>query len=493
MTIAIEEAREEVEGLYIGFSPSTNSVKPVHIANGLFRSVLEGTVDTKNLNRFVFSRKDNGQIPRGHELEKVYSMLRDDKRIDDQEVGETNLARLRELLKKVVAADDAVYTDGMESYSAGFMGFISKDRIGQDGGELVSEWLRRNKSPLRSCIDKSLRSPDDTITILSSPLLNTSLQKNWSSRFEFERVGFLNKPVPSAPTALWDGLAEAANTLSQHLSVHPNKLFRLRLSVLFTSYVLIRHLANLEVYYVPRTRNAVLPFLLDFSESGNEPTARASAMTYTLVCQSIARFYAWGFGKYLKSSGYTYDRLRREDVPVYKKGQVKKTADIKGELKEIWKLALREAKDSKQPLTVCGQALYDMMALQANGHPIGYLRQLGHRSGLLYPPVNTRPTKRFLPQQDMLETLLRGAVKPGEVIDMPTLQERFWARYGLIVGGRQEDEQKLLEVGIYQADSNSLEENRNRFASSLGRLGFANLLADGVLQVKLEGAGAIQS
>ena len=263
-------------------------------------------------------------------------MLRDDHRLDNQEVSETNLARLRELLKKVVAADDAVYTDGMESYSAGFMGFVSKDRIGQDGGELVSEWLSRNKSPLRNCIEKALKNPDDTITLLSVPLLDMSLEKNWSPRFDFDRVRFLNKPILSEPASLWEGLVEAADTLSEHLSAHPNKLFRLRLAVLFASYVLARHLANLEVCYVPRARNAVLPFLLDFSATGNNPVARASAMTYTLVCQSIARFYAWGFGKYLQKSGYNYDRLRRDEVPVYKKGQVKKGEGIGDELKELW-------------------------------------------------------------------------------------------------------------------------------------------------------------
>jgi hypothetical protein len=265
----------------------------------------------------------------------------------------------------------------------------------------------------------------------------------------------------------------------------------LRLAGLFASFVLIRHLATLELCFVPRSQRAILPFLLDFSDSGAEPTARASSMTYTLVCQSIARFYSWAFGRYLKSVVYTYDRLRKESVPVYKKNQVRKAAENKDEIREIWKLALKNAKQHQQPFTVCGQALYDMLALQAQGNPIGYLRQLGHRIGLMYPPVNTQPVKRFRIQQDLIEMLLRGAVAPAEVVDMPTLQERLWRRYGLIVGGRTEDEQLLLNAGIYQADSNSLEENRRNFAKALGRLGFADVLADGVLQVKMEVARAI--
>lgn len=490
MTIAIEGAREAVEHQYIGFSPSTNSVKPVHIANGMFRAILKSTVDTKTLNQFVVAKKENGQVPKGHELERIYAGLLTENRLDPQEVSEPDIARFRDLLKKVVAADGAVFTDGMESYSAGFSGFVSNDRIGQDGGELVAEWLRRIRSPLAKSIDLALRNPDDTITKLASPVLLTT-SKAWVSRFEFSKVQFLNKAMSPAAAGLWKGLGEAADTLSQHLTSHPNKLFRLRLAGLFGSFILIRHLANLELAYVPKSGNAVLPFLLDFSASGSQPTARASAMTYTLVCQSIARFYSWAFGQYLKSSVYNLDRLRREPVPVYKKGQVRKAADIKDELSEIWKLALKNAKDDKHPFTVCGQALYDMLALQAYGHPIGYLRQLGHRIGLMYPPVNTQPTKRFLIQQDMIEMLLRGAVNPGEVVDLPTLQERLWKRYGLLVGGRAEDEQKLLDAGIYQADSNSLEENRRRFADSLTRLGFANLLADGVLQVNMEVSSAV--
>ena len=485
MPIAIEEARERIEEQYIGFSPSTNSVKPVHIANGLFRAVVGTTANTSLLNRFVFSQKNNGQIPRGHELEKIYALLRDEDHLDEYDVKEADIARLRMLLKKVVGADGAVFTDGMESYSAGNIGFISRDRIGQDGGELIAEWLNQNKSPLRDNIEATLRLSDDSITLLAAPLLSTELQEWVPSRFDYSRVFFLNRPVPATATALLNGLIEASKCLSLHLSSHPNKLFRLRLAVLFSSFTLVRHLANMEVYNVTKTRDAVLPFLLDFSERGTEPVARASAMTYTLVCQSVARFYAWAFGKYLNKY-YSFDELRREGTPVYKKGTIKKAADIKSELKEIWKLAIKEAKNDKHPFTVCGQALYDMMALQASGHPIGYLRNLGHRSGLLYPPVNTQPTKRFLPEHDMLETLLRGAVKPGEVIDLPTLQSRFWERYGLIIGGRPEDEQKLLEFDIYQADNNSLVENRNRFANLLDRLGFATLLADGVLQVKME-------
>jgi hypothetical protein len=67
------------------------------------------------------------------------------------------------------------------------------------------------------------------------------------------------------------------------------------------------------------------------------------------------------------------------------------------------------------------------------------------------------------------------------------LKERLWTHYGLIIGGRPVDEERLLALGIYQADSTALEQNSRRFARQLSRLDFARMLADGVLQVTLEG------
>jgi len=56
----------------------------------------------------------------------------------------------------------------------------------------------------------------------------------------------------------------------------------------------------------------------------------------------------------------------------------------------------------------------------------------------------------------------------------------------MVVGGRGEDTERLLNAGIYQADAGSLRTNRDQFAARLGGLGFARLLADGVLEVELE-------
>lgn len=486
--LAIESIRTSVDHKYVGLSPDTRSIKPVHIANGLFRTLTGKTYDTEMLNRFVVSQKHDGEIPKGHDLPTIYQWLAENGRIDSREVKEDNLKRFRVLLKKVVNADDGVYLhkDLMESYSSGYIGFVTRDRIAQSAGEFFGTWLMKRNSPLANCIRDSLQQPDDPISILGFPLLDDE-PRDFVPKIDFEEVEFFRASLPDQARDLWNGLEEAAATLSKHLQLHPNKLLRLRLAVLFASFVVIRHLTTLEACYVPSREKAIPPFLLDFSEKESEPVARASLMSYTHACQSISRFYAWAFGEHLRSQYGTLEAIEAEGVPTYKRAQPKE------EWQELWQIALNEARGSDQPFLACGQTLYHILASEAEGDPIRYLRQLGHRSGFMWPPENFQPAKRFVLQQDMLEVLIRESVEPGHTIDMLELQRRLWRRFGVVIGGRPKDQQLLLEAGIYQADGSALRLNRERFAARLSSLDFARLLADGVMQVELEGDHATRT
>lgn len=482
MPIAIETERQQyIDDKYVGFSPNTASIKPVHLANGLFRAVVGQTFETEALNRFVFWQKDNGEVPKGHDLDTIYNYLTDQHRLDPAEVKKDDLKRLRVLLKDILNADSGVYMhkDRMESYSAGYQGFLSEDRIAQDGGELIAAWLTERHSPLVDYVQKKLTAGDDAITYLAGPLLGeplkvvpVTLDPNLPFLYHYA-------DLPPVPQRLWAGLTQASATLSQHLFDHPNKLFGLRLTTLFASFVLIRHLACLESYYVPGAADNTIPFLLDFSDGSNEPVGRASLMSYTLICQSVSRFYAWAFAERLKQI-ITPEQLLQEPPPTYR------NKPLSAEAGEIWRLALLEIDRAPDPYLVAGQALYDAMAQDAQANPIIYLRQLGHRSGLLWPPVNTQPSKRFVVQQDMLEMLIRGVIQPGKSVNLSVLQDRLWSHYGIIVGGRGIDEARLLQQGVYQADSTALKENQRRFAERLSQLDFAHMLADGVLQVTME-------
>lgn len=475
MTIKIEDYFNEINKRYVGFSPNTTSIKPVHISNGLFRTAIKHVADTKTLNRFVFWQKADGRIPAGHELEKVFNSLVEKDRIDDSVISTDSVKHLRILLKKILNSDGGVYTEGMDSYSGGYEGFISKDYIGQSGGELVAQWLETKSSPLLTTIKNAINEPSDIVTALCYPLLETAVN-SYDPAILVEDIKFLNIDLPYVQKKMWQELEKAAVTLNKHLEQHPNKLYRLRMVVLFACFVLNRHLASLESCYVPGNGDRVQPFLLDFSDLSTDPVSKASTLTYTYSCQSISRFYTWAFSEQLKEM-YSIEELLRESTPTYEN-------KTKEETEELWSITIEEAKSANDPYVVCGQALYDILALQAKCDPIKYFGNLGVKSGLMWPP--NQSGRRFSLQQDMLEMLIRASIEPGNVMDLNALQDELWIRFGVVIGGRSQDDECLLGTGVYQADNSALRANRERFASRLNSLDFAKLLADGVLQIELE-------
>lgn len=483
MLFDVKEFRKGIEHEYIGFSPNTTNVKPVHLANGMFRGLLNEANDTTNgLFRFVFSSsKKDGTIPKGHELDRVYQWLLDEGRIDEN-VASVSVAQFRPTLLKIVAADkpSAVSTGGMESYSAGYASFVSNDRIAQDAGEFLSAWLSRQAPKFAGLLMDAIASETDPITVLAKPLFGDSRP----AKMQIKNVDGIRCFQDSCPAHVSLGmqrLAKAADQLSEQLKRHPNKLVRLRMAVTLGAFVIVRYMADLEYLNVASENQRRPVFLLDLLNNERSPIRLASQHSYVLLCQSITRFYTWMFADYLRQQGFDKDDLER-DCPAYDKPMKPADEQI---CREVWQEAINRAKVEKEIYSVYGQAVYDILALLAEATPIQYLRQIGIRCGLFWPPYNLQPTKHLTPRQDMLEVLVRSVANPGELLDMATLQNRLWDTFGIVIGGRPDDLSLLLDRGIYQADDRALEENQSAFAQRLNDLNFARLLADGVLEVQV--------
>jgi hypothetical protein len=96
--------------------------------------------------------------------------------------------------------------------------------------------------------------------------------------------------------------------------------------------------------------------------------------------------------------------------------------------------------------------------------------------------------KRFVITDDIIEVILRACVLPGETLSSADLRNRFWKRFGIIVGGSDGDIDKLNQVGsIVYADADALNENWNTFSETLQSMNFAEQLPDGILQIGFGG------
>ena len=480
MPIAIEELRESVDEKYVGIRLNTSKVKPVHIANGLFREACEWTADTGLLHKFVFDQKANGDIPRGHELDNVIDELRDLSAIEPN-IDPNDVSRFRRQLKKVVSADDGVFTGQMQSYSAAARGFLSRDTVGQDAGSFIVSWLKYINSDLLAQIQSCLQQTDDIVSLTCAPLISDE-GDYWERKVEVDDLKFTSQQLgKSSRDSHWNGLNQAATTLANHLEAHPDKLFHMRLVVLFSSVVVLRHVAALESYYV---KDAIVPpFLLDF---GNVAGLKgASRQSYSRCRSSISRFYAYAFGQEVKRS-YSVQDLANSKPPRYNDG---KNAKLTEQGDTIWKLTKSSVNSRRNKFTRYGEALFDILSLNANATAIQYFKGLGARVGLIHPRTGSSAVPWFRPTPDLIELLIHCCIEPDEEpVEMQDLCNRMQERFGVLTGGGRNDEEILEKNAIYSWDRDALNDNARELAYLLVRHGFASELADGVTKVSAGGA-----
>jgi hypothetical protein len=70
---------------------------------------------------------------------------------------------------------------------------------------------------------------------------------------------------------------------------------------------------------------------------------------------------------------------------------------------------------------------------------------------------------------------------------MNELLKRLWERFNIVIGGGTEDAKHLSDAAINQVDEEALRQNKVRFERQLTSLSLADIMADGLLQVKIGG------
>lgn len=488
--IFLRDARNAVDKEYVGFTPNGSSIKPVHIAGGSLRTIYGQYNRTMNIKRMALVSDKKGNIPAGNEGPTIYAHLVEDEKIEDS-ISETALESMRNVMQRLLSVDKGVYVvkglkDGMISYSAGSKYFLTGKAMYEDAGEFVGTLIQEHCPELAGYIRELLDEGKDPITLLFEPVLEADMEIYTTQNHHEDLPAF--KECKGSVKWFADGIKAAGKCLLNNFKHHANPLTQLRLFNFFCIFTLIRYMTLLEAFYC---NEAVRPILLDFS--GKSPSfssvARMSEMSYTQIYKSINRFYAWGYAKWLNEQGYSKEELMSSDTPVYEKGKSVSKAS-KDELDALWALAKERAEGatSADVLLSFGETMYDMLALEASSHPVTYIRALGTSAGMLYPPDKLHPNKRFVISQDVLEMLLRSCVNSGEMISGMEIRHRLWDRFGIIIGGSQFEMQKLLDSGmILQADEDALEENFTSFAETLESMDFAEVMADGILQIRMGG------
>ena len=489
--IYLREARKDVDKSYVGFTPNGSSVKPVHIAGGSLRCICGEYNRTRNIKKMALVSDAKGNVPSGNDADTIFAELNDGEKIEDN-ITENAMESMRNVMQRLLSVDKGVYVvkglkDGMISYSAGSKYFLTSKAMYEDAGEFIGSIISGYCPELAEYIKELLDTANDPITLLFEPVLEADMEV-FTDQNQYEDIPAF-KNTNEYTKWFIDGIRASGACLLDNLRHHPNPLTQLRLFNFFCIFSLIRYMTLLEAFYCDER---VRPILLDFSRLSPSfsSVARASEMSYTQMYKSINRFYAWGYAKWLEEKGYSKEELLQSETPAYEEGKsISKSS--KEELDALWVLAKERAAslDGDEMYLSFGETMYDMLALEASSHPVTYLRALGNLSGILYPPDKLHPNKRFVVSQDILEMLLRCCVNSGEIISGMDIRQRLWERFGIIIGGSPFEMKTLQDSGmILQIDEDALEDNFSSFATVLESMDFAEVMADGILQIRLGGA-----
>ena len=468
----------------LGFNPTSNSTKPPHVANGLFRACIGETCDTRDVHEWVISDGRKDAIP----SEKI---VEDYSNVFEKGTHEkaSNVKQLRYFLGEIFNQDNTLYPQYEFSVMSISSHWMVKSRVNSEAyiGDFIFEILAKQldgkRSPAITLLQEALSKDSDDLTKLIKPILTAPSER------EKRSISGILYPEDSA--IHWDackarirrGFDQLANNIIS-TGESKNSLLVLRRIVnfaLFSTFIYLTQ-GNSANYggYTP-------PVLLD-AGTDLESIKKASEQAYTLAKKTVEDFFINSIDKILAEeiSSDTATACRRWiDGMVF--SSTTREESIKKAVKSYFDSFLGEERSPRLALSRALQiALYTFE--YKNNSPSAFCRVLGVRCGLIGPRGNRANIKRYLINSFTLETVTLSALSKDDLedgIELKELSEKLVSAYNILIGSDAETEYSILETyNIAQSTPGDLRGdlsiNSQAIANTYISLGMGKRYADGV-------------
>lgn len=493
----------------VGWRPATGAIKPVHIANGLYRDLVGHFYDLKPTVSFVIPWKKKKNL--AGDPRRTYEHLVEDpgeERFAAFKGGGQNkirFAKFRDFLRGILAADEAVFPDpDGSSLTLTCKQMITRDQMDKQVGRFMADIIRgQNRSgPLAkevlASIEEGSKHPCDPITFASWPLLKTEHDENPLRRssscspFDSEKL-----------SQFCDYLEAAAANLASHEANQGNRLATLQRTVHFACVALLAHAQALAADGVIQKR---APLLIAMEAPKGSPLAIASEASLIAYYDSFEAWLARELGILLTKGAplcLNEDRDGPENLgklPAMRKDSVRswlaKILLVKGgnpssatidDRIYLYEQALaKRGKDD--PGLVLGETLVQSyVAEYESGGPRKFLGGLGRKVGVIFPHFQGRSReKRIRPSIPIVDMLVKACTGAEERVTLHVFQQRLWERFGMVLGTRQDDDggdhALLLAQGI-EVSKTDLDANVETFVEHLVQLQLARRYPDNITYI----------
>lgn len=489
MTVFTEIAETISKDIW-GFHPN-RQIKPVHLANGLFRALFGQTGSP------TLIQKAAGGFRRGKSPLTTEAFLHDDQvqsrfELDDGEdiVGYTN--EVRSALDLVLSQDRALFGKGPFSLTLTHRLHVSTDPSDQHTGQFLAEVLAASsRGDVVGLLRRTLLATTDNVYLLSAPLLVE--REEGAQPLATDTVTRLVSLLP-----VLQSVQDAFGTLAAYCDLLEKTLF-LQQVVTLGSLSLFLHLINRASGETSADR-CLVPILLcapsplpDVRDASRQSLARARQRVELAFEQGLDEELGRRGQQFLSEA--EYQELARSWLP-------SEDGDSKGasvERSKVWDRFSQDfpgflaggASPHEAFVQAAVRAAFVNMQVEKGGggeNPETAAISIGRMLGLIYPRQRDRGERFYQPTPHVLDTLVSALLTPGEEVTIEAFWQRAWSRFGIVCGARGTlDVQELAAWGIHNVSLAHLGRNAREMLLELVRMGHASEYADDVAMIRAGG------
>lgn len=480
----LKELGTDIANTKLEFLPTSNSTKPMHIANGFFRACTGEVCNVQDIHEWVISeRRTDGKAITSEDLKEKY--------VDILEYGtdenSNNIKEVRFLFEKVFNPDATVYPSYANSVLNISSHWLIKDRIDSEAriGDFIYNILAVPRdgqvSRVIELTQKALKNDKDDITRLIKPILGAKvIQGERQTKTEKD---FVEIDMNFSKGVIRDGYDAIAENMIFMEQVNNSLLFLKRI-INYATFATVFYLIDVNHAMYNAVR---VPLLLD-SGIGLSAIEAASEECYKSGKKEVENFYINCIKERLSSEIVNHNS-EEECMSYIEKSPFDETNEKKDERGLVKRYFSAYVQSGDSPLDALAKAL--QMALYtftySNNTPSDFCRVCGGRSGLVGPKGNAA-TKRLLIDRFLLETIALSVVSPQELengMEFKEFGKRLREKYNIIIGTDVELEYELLEnANIAQLVPGDLRgelaNNARGIADMLNSMNLAKRYADGV-------------
>lgn len=483
----VKRLGDEVCNDYLGFTPTSNSTKHPHVANGLFREVSGEVCDFHDVHEWIVSERKKDAISSEEIINKYKDILWEGDNEDP-----ANIKQIRFLLDDIFNPDHTVYPSydfsaaNISSHWLVKSSVSAEAKIGRFIFEILSKELDGKRSPALELIQTSLAVDTDDLTKIIKPIIVFPSEE---IKRDVRGVDF-----PLEADIKWDDckdtIRKGFDNLTENMSIvgdSKNSLLVLERMVNYSCFAAFYYLINVNAVQHGGTSS---PILIDAGEN-LESIKKASEHCYSFAKTAVEDYYIASIDAILHKE-LSHDS--KKDCRAWIKHMVFTNETREKEITEALKNYFESfCDDGDTAIHALAHALQIILYTfdYKNNSPSDFCRVLGVRDGLIGPRGNRAKVKRYIVNSFTLETITYSILSKEDIIDGIELKDfsrKATEAYNILLGANADSEYTILEnVNIAQSTPGDLRGdmaiNAHRIADLYISLGMAHRYADGVTMI----------